>query len=356
VPEHTVIQRVLRGAATLVTIVGLLALAATPGLAGSSHATLSMVLLPPALTLSDTSFTRHGLVKVNFTTLDATATHALLTLSFSQPVVVTQVNASPNAGNCTPVDTSTATFTCDFGNVSPNTTLIDLVEFESPRVGTSLSVRATVSFAEGGNDTPGGPQGTKNDTLSAPPVDQPPSTIQLSADKAKADGDCASTFPASVGTLASSTVAQTTQVNYLAGLPFAGINLPCTPAAAGVRSLQQPYNTPLRLNQVWFVTLPYTPFTASELATALVMLFDLPSLTNANNFVLQEVVQASSFNANGFFPVPRCLSDGTIPPGGPLNFPTITFDSCVFHQQGFGHGGVQVTLKVRPFGDPEFDG
>jgi hypothetical protein len=304
-----------------------------------------MAALPTMLTLSDitASLVRRGLIKTVFATATTTATHTLLTVTLSQPVLF-----PPTAG-CTPLKTLTSTFTCDLGNVGANTTVLRLIQFQSPDVSTclatpcTLTATATVTFAEGGTDNLGGPQGTKNDSLTAT------RSIQLFAagDNGRADGGCAITFPASLGTQASLTVNQASQVSFFQASDLTGVPFPCTPGATGVKTLQSIPPT-LHLNGIWFVDLQTSP----QLATAVLTVFNLPSGVNANSFVLLELVD---YDITRLFVVPACVN-GDIPRGGPAAFPDVTFDSCVFSQGGFGRGGVSVTVKIRPFGDPGFAG
>jgi hypothetical protein len=346
-------RQALRVSIVLVALVGLVAVPATPGFAGSGKATLSTSLLPSALTLSDASsgLVKYGLIKAIFVTGSSTATRAVLTVTMSQPVFFRIV--TPTSTGCGPLDVLATTFTCGLDNVSGNTTVVRFVRFQSPDVSTcasspcTLTATATLTYAES-NGNQGGPT---NDTLTDT------SDIQLFApgDKATADGGCITTFPATLGTLASLSTNQAAQVSYFAASPEAGVSFPCTAGAIGVRNLpasalaNPPSSTPtLHLNQIWFADLQSSP----QLATAVLTVFSLPSGLNASKFVLLELVDD---DITKLFAVPACVNGG-IPPGGPAIFPGVTYDSCVFSQGGFGRGGVSVTVKIRPFGDPGYTG
>ncbi len=347
------LRRALRVSIVVAALISVVAVPATPGFAGSGKATFSASLLPSALTLSDasTGLVKHGLMKAIFVTGTSTATRAALTVTMSQAVFFRTV--TPTSIGCAPLDVLTSTFTCDLGNVAGNTTVVRLIRFQSPDVGTcaaspcTLTGTATLTFAEG-NGNQGGPT---NDTLTAT------SNIQLfsPAAIATADGGCQTSFPASLGTFATESANQAAQVSYFAASPVAGVSFPCTAGATGVRNLPlsalatPPSSTPtLHLNQIWFADLQ----TSSQLATAVLTVFSLPSGLTSSKFVLLELVDN---DISKLFAVPACVN-GNIPPGGPASFPGVTYDSCVFSQGGFGHGGVSVTVKIRPFGDPSWGG
>jgi hypothetical protein len=343
-------------------VIGSLGIFATPSIAGSPHATLSADLRPPVLTLSDAT-TRHGLLKVDFRTLNTTAANAVLTVKFTlqsgtttqpQQIAISEVNGSPSPLGCDPLNVLTDAYKCDLGNVSPNSTVLRFIEFVSPQADACtvsqclLISTTTVSFAEAGNDLQGGPQGTKNDSLSETDT----IALVLSAAAATASGGCQNVTSGSlglIGTLASATANQASQVTFNQASPVGGVEFPCTWGATGLKKLSQ-IPVGLHSDQVWFVDLQLAAPT--QLATALLTVFDTPSGLNSNNFVLYERVT----DTNTFFVVPQC-QNGLIPPGAPgPNFPTVTaFDSCVFATQAYGHGGVQVTVKLYQFGDPDFD-
>src|SRR5215207_6800478 len=206
------IRRALRVSIVLAALVGLVAVPATPGLAGSGKATLSASLLPSPLTLNNgsTDLGKHGLVKAIFVTGTSAATRPVLTVAMSQAVFFRAV--TPTLHGCAPLDQFTTTLTCSLDNVPGNTTVVRFIQFQSPDVATcaaspcTLTATATLTYAEG-NGNQGGPT---NDTLSRT------SSIELvaPADKATADGGCKTTFPATLGTSASLTANQAAQVKY----------------------------------------------------------------------------------------------------------------------------------------------
>ncbi|HEX8967192.1 MAG TPA: hypothetical protein VF937_04880 [Chloroflexota bacterium] len=334
-------RNLLRLPIALAIVVGLMAVPASPGMAGSSHVGFNFVALPPALTFSDTT-TRYGLLKGVLTTFNTTATHVLLTVTVNASQAI---NLAPNTTGCTATSAPqsggvTTTFSCAAPNVNPNSTQIIPIEFVSPASLTScgtpcsLAFAATLTFAEGNTN-----QGS--DTLACC---TPPATIQFfsSASQTAADGNCLTFTPgttATLGTQASATVNQGTQVTF----GTAAGPVPCTAGATGVDPQIAP--TPLH-TAVSFVSLP----TLAQPATVNVTFYNLPSGTNANKFVLYELVNyafgSSVSSQTTSFAVPAC-QNGAIPIG---------FDSCVLAQSNYGHSGVVVTLLTLPSGDPGYSG
>jgi hypothetical protein len=322
-----------------------MALSATPASAGSSHVAFSFFALPPALTLSDGTTSRFGLLKGVFTTFNTSATHVLLTVTVTASQAITVVSSgcttSTTNPNASPI---TTTIACARASLNPNSTDIIPIEFQSPSTLQTcaafstpcITFNASLAFTEG-------------NTAQGDAVQVGSSTVLLfsSTNQVAADGNCV-TAAATLGTVATLTAPQATQVSFAPG------NNPlCTPGAAGVAPPTQ-LQTPLRTN-VSFVALPTLP----QLATVQVTFFSLPSGSNANNFVLQELVNygfGSTTSPTGFFAVPAC-QNGTIPPTpNPPPFPGVTYDSCVSAQSKYGRGGVIITLLVRPSGDPGFSG
>jgi hypothetical protein len=367
--KHNAVSPAMRVGLALAAIVALAVVPATPGNAGSTHATVSIVTQPDVLTLSG-DVKRHESFKVFFTTFDTTATGATLFVTVSQlhvappsvdpspvpqPIVFTQ--AKPN-GSCTQLDAFTVT--CLLGNIGPNSTIARLIEVEAPTSClTSLCLQtatARVVFAEGGNDIQSGPQGTKNDSLTAT-SDPPTQLIAPTANRSK-DGNCielSGSQTGFVGTVASTTLNQASNVTFptasplVIASPAATIPFPCTAASTGTRPLGQPVAAPYHLDQIWFVDLQ----TAATLAVSHLFVYDFPtgSGVNANTFVLLELVGGDPTLA---FKVPPCNADGTVPPGGP--FAGLTYDSCLFARDPFGHGGLDLTVHINPFGDPSYGG
>jgi hypothetical protein len=395
--------RVVRLSMVVGLLAGLVAVPATAGLATGSSASLSLNAVPPALTLSDTT-TRSGLLKATFTSATNPAKQTKLTITASQPIKPEVLPAG-----CT-APSPTTTFTCDLGDVAPNTTISRLIEFQSPAACASsactLTFKAKITFGgqrhgdDDRNDKHGKYEKHDNDdkdrhdnrvTLTDT------STVRLfsSADRVQVAADCVTPPRAgddenddkgerddraymadqhsntrdeehgdrkghnderdgkrpkvtTLGVLASRTAQQATRVSF----GPAAAALPCVPAAAGVDPQVAP--TPLH-TKISFVFLPEL----QQLATVQVSFFSLPPGVNASNFVLFELVNyefgSQVSGSTPFFPVPACHND-QIPAGGPSGFTDVTFDSCVSAKASFGNGGVLVTLRLRPSGDPGFSG
>jgi hypothetical protein len=359
-------RRLVHLSIVLGALAGLIAIPATPGLAGSLHATLAVVPLPPALTLSDTT-THSGLIKVLFATQNTSATHTLVTIStvvpgtnppVSSPVTVIDANLSPplQQSPCTGTASGsvfTTPVTCSLPNIGPNTPAPPiLIEFESPSTcpgGGSppcdLGVSASVTFSRG--------LLSSTESISVPPspnVPAPAFQLFATTQKASADGDCL-TFSAgtkTVGTIVSSTVAQSAKV--LFGPAAAG---PCTAAAAGAQPFPngKPQNSPLVLNQIWFVEL--VPLAGTGLATATLQVANLPPGSNKNNFALREFVTdlygTAAFDPTQFVTVQPCVGSPLQPPAGA--------DSCVLDISNLPGGGLTITVILNPAsGDASYSG
>jgi hypothetical protein len=320
-------------------LAGLIATPATSGLAGSLHATLKVVPLPPALTLSDTT-TRFGLIKVVFATQNSSANHITVTIT-TTPAVTLVSAALPS--NCPLPGSGMTPVTCTLTNTGPNTTATPiLIEFQSPTAcpaDCSIEVNGTVTFS----------QGSLSSTES---IGATPQNFQLfaSTQKASADGDCP-TFSAgtkTLGTTVSSTVPQAAQVSF----GPAANGPPCTPAAAGAQNFPnvhpKPTNSPLLLDQIWFVEL--TKLSGTGLATATLQVANLPSGTNKNNFHLQEFTNdlySGSFDPAKFSAVQPCFNGA--PPSGA--------DSCISDISNLPGGGLSITLILLPAaGDGSYSG
>jgi hypothetical protein len=349
--------RVFRRTIVAAVVAAVMALAAVPASAGSSHVTFSFLALPPALTLSDSATDRFGLLEGILKTQSTTATHVLLTVTVTTGEAITVVSSG-----CTTTTSDltkqpiTTTIRCSAPNVNPNSTETIPIEFKSPSSRQTcaafstpcITFNATLTFAEGNANQGGDTNGGSSSIL-----------LFTTADRATADGNCVTENTNTLGTQAGSTANQGTQVSFgLAANLAPGVALPCTPGAAGVQRITLPANSPLHSDQVSFVSLP--KLANSGLATGSVTIFNLPSGVNANNFVLQEFVNdifGPAFDATAFFPVPACVN-GQIPsnPPGPSAFPGVTFNACKSGQDSYGHGGVIVSLIMLPSGDPDFDG
>src|SRR5204862_6020475 len=107
-------------------------------------------------------------------------------------------------------------------------------------------------------------------------------------------------------------------------------------------------NSPLVLNQIWFVELP--KLSGTGLATATLQVANLPSGTNKNNFHLQEFTNdlySGLFDPTKFSPVQPCFNGA--PPSGA--------DSCISDISNLPGGGLTISLIVNPAaGDSSYAG
>ena len=90
----------LRWFVSILLLAALVSLSATTANAGSSHATFAFTALPPALTLSDSTTTRDGLLQGVLSTQNTTTTHVLLTVTVKATQVI-QFVATSGDDRCT---------------------------------------------------------------------------------------------------------------------------------------------------------------------------------------------------------------------------------------------------------------
>jgi hypothetical protein len=352
-------RQLVRLALTIAMSAGLLTVPATPGLAGSLHATILVFPLTPTLTLSDSTGTRVGLIKVKFATLNTNATHTLVTISAQPPVTVANGTTLPLPSNCVGTGSpplQTTPVMCSLGSISPNTSAAPiLIEFQSPTLSecggvATASPPCQVRFTASATYSLGTLSSTESIT------DAQNVQLFLSSQNPPAAGNCpnlSAGSTASLSTTPSSSVPQAAQVTFGAAAKATGN--PCTPGAAGAQAFPQGKPASFVLNQVWFVDLPQLDSSAinnNGLAAATLQVSNLPTGTNKNNFVLQEFTNdlfSGKFDATQFSPVPPCAGSPLQPPAGR--------DSCISSVSTLPGGGLSISLILNPAaGDASYGG
>jgi len=118
----------LRWFVSTLLLAALVSLSATTASAGSSHATFSFAAPPPALTLSDSTTTRNGLLQGVLNTQNTTTTHVLLTVTVKATQVL-QFVATGSDNRCTRssrpdpgTNLIVTTFACQAPNLHPRST------------------------------------------------------------------------------------------------------------------------------------------------------------------------------------------------------------------------------------------
>lgn len=249
----------------------------------------------------------------------ASATHVVLSATFLVGTVATPVtvkgvtlfvNGSPvSTASCSPASLAdpVATVSCPVGTIAGESSAKLVVRFSAS---TAMTVAGSASYGEGGNDSaPPRPNGTKND-------------LQISRDSftiagTSAQGNC---FDTSTTTVSGSTTTQITTAAIGAVEP--SLDLPCTPAGAGVDSVGP---RPTGFVPIWFTD--FLAINSGGFATVtLDALFNVPK-----SFVLRELTGPNQSDAGSWTPVPACDESG-LPPSG---------DSCIFQTSSLPKGGVR---------------
>jgi hypothetical protein len=253
----------------------------------------------------------------------ATATHVVLSATFSAPVTVKGVtlfvNGSPvSTAGCSPASlatppTSVATVSCPVGTIAGASSAKLVVRFSAS---TGMTVAGSASYGEGGNDTsPPRPNGTKNDMQTS----RDSFTI---AGGTSAQGKC---FDTSADTVTGSTTTQVTTASIGAVDP--SLDLPCTPGGAGVDAVG---TRPTGFVPIWFTD--FLTINSGGFATVtLDALFNVPK-----SFVLRELTGLDASAAASWTAVPACNGSG-LPPSG---------DSCIFSTSNLPKGGVRWILHA----------
>jgi hypothetical protein len=254
----------------------------------------------------------------------SSATHVVVSATFLVGTVATPVtvkgvtlfvNGSPvSTASCSPASLANpvATVSCPVGTIPGASSAKLVVRFSAS---TAMTVAGSASYGEGGNDsTSPRPNGTKND-------------LQTSKDSftiagTSAQGNC---FDTSVASLSGSTATQVTTASI--GAVDQSLDLPCTPAGAGVDTVG---TRPTGFVPIWF-----TDFLAVDgggfATVTLDALFNVPK-----SFVLRELTGLDASDAASWTAVPACNGSG-LPPSG---------DSCIFSTSNLPKGGVRWTLHA----------
>src|SRR6266576_1807820 len=177
-------HRLLRLCLVIGMLALLVAVPATTTLAGTSKATPAVVALPGSVTLTDDSLSpavpHFGVLKVTLKPQNS-ATHVLLnveltTTATASSIAFVQANLPVGSSGCT--TSGPFSLTCSLANAASNSTQAALIQYQTPAASTcsttpcSVTATATFSFSEGSNDQSTGPNGARNDTVTAPPSSQ----------------------------------------------------------------------------------------------------------------------------------------------------------------------------------------
>jgi hypothetical protein len=261
-----------------------------------------------------------ALTKFTNESTGATATHVVVSVSFSSSVTVKSIGltvggTAADTSGCSPVPsslpTSATSVSCPVGTITAGVKVILTVRFSAS---TATNLTGAAAYGEG----PGNPS-------------NPPNDFQVNYDtlniSGTAAGGCFNTPPAN-GVTGSGTQNSNKQTT-TAIISAAPGSLPCTFVDAGVDFNKRPGGTTF----VSFIEFPVMPTPA----TVKLIFQPLPSSLK-NNFPLNEDT------GNGIVIVPDC-NGATVPPAG--------FDSCIVNRTTLPKGGLEIDMLVT--GSP-FDG
>lgn len=263
----------------------------------------------------------------------ATATHAVVSVTFPSSVTVksisTLVDGTAITATCTTTPTSVA---CPFGSLAGGSKAQLIVRFTATAGG---SLVGTATYGEGGTDSGSPrPNGTVNDTQ----VAHDPLPLVVVGD-GTAQGTCYDATQFLNGGLATVAGSITTQSTTAVVGQTNTANVPCTPASAGVDAAtgHRPSNF-IPVSFAEFLTLP----TGSFGTVTIDLNFSVPK-----GFVLKELTAgADPTVGTNWSQVLPCVSG--LPPSG---------DSCVFDKKNLPKGGLEYILHVlgSTF-DPKYSG
>jgi hypothetical protein len=260
----------------------------------------------------------------------ATATHVVLSATFPAPVTVTGILLFVNGAQvsttnlCTPATLpsgpSAQSVSCSAGSILGAGNAKMIVRFKTAQ---AMTVTGAAVYGESGNDSlPPRPNGTVNDSQQS----RDSFTI---ASAGTAQGDCfdANQFVGGLASVSGATTTQSTSASL--GQASASLNLPCSPASAGIDT--DPTHRPASFTRpVSFAE--FMQITGNAFGTVTVdFLTSVP-----NGLVLKELVAGTDPTvASNWQPVPNCVSD--LPPSG---------DSCISSKKNLPKGGLEFILHV----------
>ncbi len=231
---------------------------------------------------------------------------------------------------CLVTGTNTSLITCDLGQVAQGT-VRKVISF-SASAPTAFTARVSASFDEG-----------KQSGLTDTVVDDDfPFSIVSSTDQTRR-GQCGPNG----STLMALDSLQQTSITYPTLPPSALV--PCTPASAGVDSINQPLNVTHPFGEISFVDF----LDGAGLATVKVYFFSPPKGITKKNLALYELPSYPLLTAtDGGAAVPPCVTVNgilQIPPGS-------DFVSCVVSVDTLSGGGLVATLLARGVNDNGYGG
>jgi hypothetical protein len=271
----------------------------------------------------------------------ATATHLLISVSFSNAVTVKFIALSVNGSSastsgCSPSSlpaSATSSVSCPAGNIAGGGTVKLTVRF-------SASATTTLTGAAAYGEGPGNP--------SNPPNDFQVNTDTLTVGNGTAGGGCFDLTGTSTANVTGTTSSQGTSATVGAG---AG-SLPCTFADAGVRDKSS--SALAGHTQVSFVEFPTF---LSGYATVAMILTPVPTGFNLNKSPVFEDTNYAAPYFKTYITVPNCDKAGNIvgavgtpPPGAhdPVvgTDPVSPNDTCIFSRSSLPKGAGEIDMHV----------
>jgi hypothetical protein len=301
----------------------------TPSTATSNASCVTELVTPHVLTaggdaVSITSFT-------NQSGGGATATHVALHVAFPSSVTVEAItillNGAVSSTPCTVPSSPVSAVSCPVGSIIGGSKAKMIIRFSTAGGGT---LEGSASYGESGNDSlPPRPNGTVNDSQVA--------RDSLAIAGAGQAGNCYDLATGGIANVSGSTTTQSTAASV--GKAASSLNLPCTPASAGVDT--DPNHRPSSFSQ----NVSFAEFmTITGNAAGTVTLDFLSSVPKG--FVLKELkLGFDPTLTTSWFAVPTCASN---PSGG---------DSCIVSTKNLPKGGMQYILRVTGSSfDPRYGG
>jgi hypothetical protein len=313
-----------------VTLVVAAALTATSR-AGSVRTSVVITFSPHVLTVGQQGFLSIKFVNAGPSTVNHVFETVTDTSGNPLPLPASAFSGFTLPTGCSVTGTSTSLITCDLGQV-PMGTVRKVISFNAS-ASTAFTARVSASFDEG-----------KQSGLTDTVVDDDfPFSIVSTTDQTRR-GQCG---PNGSTLLALDSVQQTS-ITYNALPPSALV--PCTPASAGVDSINQPLNVTHPFGEISFVDF----LDGAGLATVKVYFFSPPKGITKKNLALYELPSYPLLTAtDDGAAVPNCVSVN----GGPLQIPPNShFLSCLVGVDTISGGGLVATLLARGGNDGGWGG